>query len=364
MPLVIAIPAYRGTEFADRIAFTAGTVYGADGNDRITLLGTGRAFGGSDNDTFFMGNRAEQLAYGGFGDDFFSVTGTGALQSFIKGGVGVDTVLLRGQMSATVTDDAGAGNIRSVDVVLSYAGGMTLNVSADDLAITAQGTLANVVNISGDHVKVILADGNDRVTVLGEDNLVNTGGGDDFLNVRGASGLLPAYVTGTGNDMAILRGQGVLSMGAGNDRLTYFGGEAAMGGSISAGMGSGNDRVVSNFYAALDGGINLGSGADRIVFRGTLEAGTDIVTGTGADTLVFRMATAEGGLFISDFDVVRDRLDLGAYGVDGVADVTRVTQSGADALVFIADGTDPLAPGLELRLGNTLVSQITDAIFV
>jgi hypothetical protein len=389
MPLVIAIPPYRGTDFADRLSFTTGTVYAAGGDDRITLLGTGRAFGGSGRDSFFMDNRAGQFAFGGFGDDFFSVSGTGNLRSAMKGGEGDDTVLFRGAITATVETDAGIGNLRGVENILSYTGGLTLNVLADRTTITAFGTVANTITIAeqtADRVRMVLAGGNDTITAGGDAHRIDTGGGRDRVVVSGVGLVVTTgsgndtlsavggepigqfetasrYDTGGGNDVATLSGQGALNMGNGNDRLTYTGGGATLNGNLSADMGSGNDRVVSTYYGALDGGVNLGAGADVMVFRGVVEFDTQVTTGLGADTLVFEDMGLNGSLRI-DFDVQEDRLDLSFFGIDTLAEVSGVTQIGTDVRLVIADPADPLAPGLALILSNTQLSQVTDAIFV
>jgi hypothetical protein len=389
MPLVVAIPAFRGTDLADSLSFTAGTVYAAGGNDRVTLLGTGRAFGGSGNDSFFMGNLTGQQAFGGFGDDFFSVTGTGALQSAIKGGVGNDTVLFRGAMSATVETDEGIGLLRGVENILSYTGGLTLRVLADRTNITAFGTVANtiniaeqtadrvlitlaggddVVNVAGDSHRIDTGSGNDRVVASGADMTVATGSGNDTLSAVGIEptsqfDMTSRFDTGGGNDVASLSGQGQLSMGRGNDTLTYTGAAATESSYLAADMGGGNDRVVSTYYGAQDGGVNLGAGADVMVFRGVVASGASVITGLGADTLMFEDMALDGSLRI-DFNVLQDRLDLSFFGIDALTDVSTVTQVGADVVLFLADPSDPQAEGLTLTLSNTQLSLVTDAIFV
>jgi Ca2+-binding RTX toxin-like protein len=217
-------------------------VAGGAGNDFIYLLGghdTGnggagddRIEGGEGNDILFGGGGFDVLI-GGIGDDL--------LQSgFLAGAPGGDRL------------EGGAGN----DRLMGHAG--------DD------------VMLGGDD--------NDTITddVSGADRLEG-GAGDDYVGVTRYYGSVQSTSTvlaGDGNDSAafvIANGETVnVDMGAGNDKLTYYGGN----GTINLTLGSGSDLIAfSGYYPVIDPNGRLtvadfqaGAGGDALDMTDFLKA--------------------------------------------------------------------------------------------
>ena len=184
---------------------------------------------------------------------------------------------------------------------------------------------------AGDRADVLIGDD-------GADSLFGGPGDDDLRGGLGADVLRGGY----GNDL--------LSGGSGRDRLFGQGGDDRLLG------GKGLDRL-----SGQEGDDVLGGGAGDDELRGhdgadTLigATGDDVLLGgTDADVFVFR--PGDGNDRVVDFSDNEDRLDLTAFGLSGLAAVTRVASGTSTLIDLSAHG------GGTVLLEGFAPSMLTDA---
>ncbi len=184
---------------------------------------------------------------------------------------------------------------------------------------------------AGDRADVLIGDD-------GADSLFGGPGDDDLRGGLGADVLRGGY----GNDL--------LSGGSGRDRLFGQGGDDRLLG------GNGLDRL-----SGQEGDDVLGGGAGDDELRGhdgadTLigATGDDVLLGgTDADVFVFR--PGDGNDRVVDFSDNEDRLDLTAFGLSGLAAVTRVASGTSTLIDLSAHG------GGTVLLEGFAPSMLTDA---
>ena len=298
----------NGEDGDDRIVFdgTADNLFGASGNDTITMVGgrlrnAGPLSGGQGNDTITVagGSGFTDLA-GDTGDDFLVVQAN--IPGNVLGGSGNDTVLVQsGQVGLSVL--GGAGN----DTLSIADGSVADDVNGED------GNDLIVFNATAD--KVFGASGNDTITMVG--GLLRAGGplsggdGDDTISVAGGSGFtdvagdsgndllviladVPNNVLGgVGDDTVVVQsGRVALAVlgGSGNDFLSIAGG--SVGGNVDG--GSGSDPI-----SLVGGSVNdvLGSGGnDVIVLQGAAITHGSILGGDGNDLIGLKQAGDVSGL--------------------------------------------------------------------
>ncbi len=189
----------------------------------------------------------------------------------------------------------------------------------------------------------ILNGGSDPDILRGDegDDILNGGTGNDDLDGGEGNDIING---GGGNDLIHGRaGDDLLNGGRGRDRI--FGGT----GRDTLNGGEGNDLLVGD---EGDDIINGGRGNDRII-GGT---GRDRLTGgQGNDRFIYR-SKAEFGDTITDFEIVRDRIDLRAiFRGRGSMSNIRLRQVGADTQVDVQVGGQFATLGvLEAVNANTL----------
>lgn len=169
--------------------------------------------------------------------------------------------------SSTVTRDidlvtAGDGN----NLIITGAGGDTVNVGNGDNFIDASGFVTSTVNRDRDVVTT--GDGNNTVITGESDDIVTTGAGDDLID----AGVL--YIRDGLNDSD----NDIVNAGEGNNVvLTGVGDDSVI-------SGSGNDSInVGTGFLAGDNTVDAGNG-DNTVVAG--DGSDSIITGTGNDTIV------------------------------------------------------------------------------
>ncbi len=164
---------------------------------------------------------------------------------------------------------------------------------------------SDVIHISGNTYSVIKAGGgNDLVTAEGE-SVIFGGAGDDLLSGKTVSG-------DEGNDVLYATSFG--SGGEGNDLVVLFGLTEPEEGvdPVASGLGgAGNDTILADVSAAIDGG----TGDDVLVLRrGGLALG-----GTGNDTIsALTDAQVDGGAGNDDILLLQGGLALGGEGNDQI----------------------------------------------
>lgn len=233
-------------------------------------------------------------------------------------------------------------------------------------------------NLSGTNADetISLLDGDDKFTGNGGDDTVNGGYGEDILNGKGGEDVLRGdegddKLTGGssndklygGDDNDTIRGNGghdLLQGNAGDDDINGNGGrDRAQGGlgDDTVRGGNGNDIVHGN-----KGNDTLfgDAGNDRVIDAqgdSTLDGGTgnDILKGgAGADTFVFSIGSDIDQIL--DYGTGADIMDVSAYGLAGIGDLT-IFQDGSDVVVVIT-GTD------SITLNKTLITEIDSSDFI
>ncbi|BAU40646.1 cadherin-like domain-containing protein [Leptolyngbya sp. O-77] len=189
----------------------------------------------------------------------------------------------------------------------------------------------------------IINGGSDPDVLRGDegDDILNGGTGNDDLDGGDGNDIING---GGGNDLIYGRaGDDLLNGGRGRDRI--FGGT----GRDTLNGGGGNDLLVGD---EGDDVINGGRGNDRIIGG----EGRDRLTGgQGKDLFIYR-SKSEFGDIITDFEIVRDRIDLRAiFRGRGSMSNIRLRQVGADTQVDVKIGGQFATLGvLEAVNANTL----------
>ncbi len=329
------------------------TVNGTAGSDLFTVSGTAVTLGvntetvnysgvetltvngTAGNDTFVVNDTSIPTTInGGAGNDLFTVNHSSA-SLVMNGDTGNDTFNIR-TIAAPATLNTGSGtNTVNVGSTAGSLGGIS-----EKLTVNGQGTLDTVhLNDSGawtDRVGILsanritglgmaggastkgveysgievlnlnLGSGSDTFTILGTHagtTTVNTGGGNDRINIRSISGPTTAN-TGVGNDLVYVGSQAGLGDSGGTlnaiaAALTIHGGTGTdslflddsgdptantgvLTGSTVSGLGMGG-VLTYDAFAVLH--LNLGSGGDTLFIEGTHAGVTHIDTGGGDDTV-------------------------------------------------------------------------------
>ncbi|TWX65028.1 beta strand repeat-containing protein, partial [Colwellia sp. C1TZA3] len=372
----MVIPTNLGTETADAITVAAGdnnVIVGLGGADAITM-GAGDnniVLGGDGVDTLTIGAGLNTV-YGGLGDDNFAIganntaygesgndTITAAAGNFtIYGGEGDDKITAAAGNSIL---SGGAGN----DTILVAAGNSVITGGDGDDTITAGASVASATLAA----TTIDAGEGDNTINAGAGVIAKAGGGDDTINMTGASGTVDA---GAGNDIISgAAGNFIVDAGEGNNKITVAAGVSTISsgsgndqistgaGTFTINAGDGNNVISTGATAAATTStITTGSGSDsittgagvNIVNAGdgddtiTTSTGNDtiiggsgndiLIGGTGADTFIWQDGDV-GVDHIKDFSVAEgDKLDLSGILVLTTEDVLD------DFLNFSSDGTN------------------------
>uniref|UniRef100_UPI00187E693C Ig-like domain-containing protein n=1 Tax=Oculatella sp. LEGE 06141 TaxID=1828648 RepID=UPI00187E693C len=166
----------------------------------------------------------------------------------------------------------------------------------------------------------IINGGSSNDTIRGDDgnDILNGGSGDDDIEGGEGNDVLNG---GSGNDlMRGGAGDDLLNGGSGNDRLYGEAGNDIING------GSGNDRL----YGGSGKDIVRGGRGDDVLIGGF---GKDTLTGgQGRDQFVY-VSAKDFGDVITDFEIVRDRIDFRQIrGIQSMGDL-QFTQKGDDTLL-------------------------------
>ena len=252
---------------------------------------------------------------------------------------------------------------RSITVVVSNG-----TVTSPPATTTIDIASRNIINGSSGSDTIIGTDGDDVLNGFSDRDIIYGRGGNDIINggsdpdiLRGDEGddILNG---GTGNDdLDGGEGNDIINGGGGNDLIHGRAGDDLLNG------GRGRDRIFGGTGRdTLNGGggndwlfgdegddiINGGRGNDRII-GGT---GRDRLTGGQGNDLFIYRSKAEFGDTITDFEIVRDRIDLRAiFRGRGSMSNIRLRQVGADTQVDVQVGGQFATLGvLEAVNANTL----------
>lgn len=208
---------------------------GGAGNDSIQGDEGSDYLDGGAGDDYLMANtnNTQEQLYGGDGNDFLNMFGTGLGSSILDGGAGDDYIRLEWNDNG-ITDyadfgsgnsiDGGSGNddiYASLKWTASISGGSgddyidVENLSDDDTRISVDGGLgSDNIFLLGDNFDGIGGDENDYISVTGWNSVIHGGSGDDYIEILGENNAVHA---GDGNDFIIAKGNSTIWGGAGND---------------------------------------------------------------------------------------------------------------------------------------------------
>ncbi|WP_044559831.1 calcium-binding protein [Azospirillum sp. B4] len=194
--------------------------------------------------------------------------------------------------------------------------------------------------------------GSDAGSFLGGDSLSDTAGGNDQLYGQdGNDSLYVSRYSGSGAASTIL-----MDGGAGDDYITFTGGDGRFLDTVTVTGGDGNDTIKVQY--AAHGTIDAGAGNDTVTvtmatFGGSHNASANTVTlGAGTDTLILDPGFISSGvdrnisLTVTDFQVGTDTVSMASYLSSALtewsttvnpfaAGYLRLTQSGSDTLLQI-----------------------------
>lgn len=300
-----------------------------------TLDGMGGTTDGADS--LVGGDGSDLIYYHGTYDDY---------GESIAGGNGVDTLLVTKEAVYSYLNIGTNSSISDIEVVKLDAEANYISVVVSGQAVTVQGN-ANAAYISTD-------DQDDSIVGGGGVDMIDAGGGDDFVEITAASFVQKyQYSSGTYVERGgVMGGAGTdtLSFGAANDKITFSydataglviksgttvlsGAATVSGQELYGGIsgfevytgGAGNDTLDA---ASVTGGISLTGGL-----------GNDLLTGGSGDDLLI----ADGG---------NDTLDLTQGGVDGIklqaGSDLNYTKKGTTTITVKGYGPDDLVNDSEL----------------
>ena len=291
-----------------------------------------------------MGGTADVVdsLVGGTGSDLIYYHGNES----VDGGSGVDTLLVTKEAVYSYLNIGTNSSISDIEVVKLDAEANYISVVVSGQAVTVQGN-ANAAYISTD-------DQDDSIVGGGGVDMIDAGGGDDFVEITAASFVQKyQYSSGTYVERGgVMGGAGTdtLSFGAANDKITFSydataglviksgttvlsGAATVSGQELYGGIsgfeaytgGAGNDTLDA---ASVTGGISLTGGL-----------GNDLLTGGSGDDLLI----ADGG---------NDTLDLTQGGVDGIklqaGSDLNYTKKGTTTITVKGYGPDDLVNDSEL----------------
>ncbi len=314
MPKATVSDGAVGTAYDEALwlqAGTPGTIFGADGDDRlIGTVGDDVLLGGNNSDYLQGGDGNDRLdgdagndtIDGGNGDDIVLMAGGAVVEDSIDGGAGYDTLALSG---GALGFTFGPAVLRNVELV-TLATGADYKIVLDDatnvasLTVDASALRTNVLDLDGS------AETNAPLVVLG-------GAGDDVIAAGGGNDTLTA---GAGRDS--------LHGGAGDDILIL---DASLDAADQVDGGTGFDKLaLSGGYAS---GLNFGLTTVTNVELIVLSDG-------GSYRLILNDATNQDGLTI----------DAAALSRGNTLTVNGAAETASSLTVFGGASNDSLTGGV------------------
>lgn len=366
-----------GTDEADQIAGRGGDdiIFGRGGNDEISgNEGDDQLFGEAGNDNLF-GDAGRDLIDGGDGDDFLS---GGGLDDTLIGGLGADT-LFGDRGNDTIYGGEGDDNVFGGEGNDTLSGGLGTNIIDGgngidtvsyrnfEAGVFVQLGYPTNTGSSIDYFTSIenIEGSNFDDTLYGDDNVnvINGGGGNDFIVSLGSNGGSDTLVGGDGDDALIVNNGGAATMvggegddymrggslvdtyygGAGTDRVSFFLSDATQAvivdlrTQIITNDGYGNTEQMFG-VESLGGGTQFadefyGNNLDNLIIGGT----DDIIFGFGGDDEIVlggAGAVVDGGDGNDTLSIASSQLGPD-NNFDGRADVVRSTRG---AIIDLAAG--------------------------
>ena len=285
----------------DKVVGAAGddSLRGEDGNDTLTGSdGNDSLDGGNGNDVLNGGNGNDVLftgtgdsAYGGAGNDLFSLTANAA--AVLSGGLGQDTLRFENSL------DISGATLTTMDQLNLYG--------SDSMTATQLGSFAMVAGYNPSYTSgsVFLTQGGAATVTLASTlttgfSLTGSGTADTLTFTTGYLGSISAFL-GAGNDSVLASsGNDSLRGEDGNDTLLGFAGNDSLDGGTgvdSLDGGAGNDLLIVRMFDSIYGGANDDLFAVSENFPAVLDGGLG-----GQDTLRFESSYDITGATVTNFE--------------------------------------------------------------
>ena len=285
----------------DKVVGAAGddSLRGEDGNDTLTGSdGNDSLDGGNGNDVLNGGNGNDVLftgtgdsAYGGAGNDLFSLTANAA--AVLSGGLGQDTLRFENSF------DISGATLTTMDQLNLYG--------SDSMTATQLGSFAMVAGYNPSYTSgsVFLTQGGAATVTLASTlttgfSLTGSGTADTLTFTTGYLGSISAFL-GAGNDSIFAStGNDSLRGEEGNDTLLGFAGNDSLDGGTgvdSLDGGAGNDLLIVRMFDSIYGGANDDLFAVSENFPAVLDGGLG-----GQDTLRFENSFDITGATVTNFE--------------------------------------------------------------
>jgi Ca2+-binding RTX toxin-like protein len=369
LPQVFGWTSVNGGDGADRIVFaeTTGVVRGGTGDDIVDLSRSNATVSGEDGNDVIVVRRADArlttvTINGGAGYDRVSLYGGDAIVRNVEtvtGSFHADRLLIETPVADGV--DLGDGNdridARDDATIFGGAGDDTALLWREALVYGGDGDdLVSAPQVHGTaSIRAFLGNGEDEFfegasNALHNGSRIRGGGGNDEMALVGNRTITNTLWGDAGNDTLILRGNGALFGGGGDDTIRHDPVRAGVAPDGAARGGDGNDTIR--------GWTVFGEAGDDVVIGAVMDGGG------GADE--FTLAPGLVPEFIvMDFDPAADLLtldyrDFAAYGITSLADLDYIRQSGADTLIKMVVNSSVI----RVRFVDLDMSTLTDDILL
>ena len=313
----------------------ANTLTGNDGNDTLDGgLGIDTLIGGLGNDTYIVNLTATNIMQDTFGAG--------------EAGDGIDTIILREGVSATLGAVALALEIENLDASATLATALlNLTGNASDNILTGNAA-ANLLSGLDGNDTLIGGAGNDTLGGGAGNDVLNGGEGSDIYTVGDATYKLQAEINDTGlSGIDELRFTSLLA----GTTLTVFAGDTGLE-TVVIGTGT---AAVADITGTVALNVNASAATNALTITGN--AGANSIVGGAGNDLLFGDAGNDTLIGGEGNDTLRsglgsDVLDGGngddAYAIDVSTDVILADSGGIDTVnVYYATGTYTLAADLE-----------------
>ena len=327
-------------------AHTGDIVYSGKGNDTVTVQGNlVDVHGGAGDDVLTAGSKNENydrlVLRGEGGNDTIKAYGT---NNYVAGNLGNDEIHLYSASGSELAHNSFASGGKGNDTIYIHSGyNHRMNGGRDDDTLYAKLGNGHILNGGAGNDEIHIVDdgtkrsqdnrasggpGNDKLYIEngGHHHYLFGNDGDDYLSVDGDNNTLDG---GNGTDTLIVvnGNDNLLDGGAGNDKLSGGAGNDKLYG------GAGNDMLLGGAgNDVLDGG----AGNDAL-YGG---AGTDTLSGgAGRDTFVHY--GGYGDETITDYTEGEDKIQLVSCSIGK----TEVLNGGKDVKYTIGSGSLTLTNG-------------------
>ncbi len=295
--------------------------------------------GGAGND-IIIGGRGNDRLSGGSGRDYFLFEVGDGQDSIVDFTIGQDTILLRGYGIDSFDDIRALAQQRGSDTVITFATGqsLTLNgvqltqLSASDFGLE-NANRQSLADVNGTDAPVIGARFQNRLVGTGGSDFMTGTDRNDFFE---AAGDVDVMIGGRGDDhysISSVLDRVIENANEGIDTVYLYetgyrldaNVENAVIGSNRGLSVTGNE--LTNYIIGRDGADVIAGGGGADWLRG----------GAGADTFVISNL-ADAGDHILDFEIGRDRLDLGSLRRDASVGLqVEAGLTGAEIVAYTGD---------------------------